>query len=336
MLKLSKRLSVLLLLVGVFITGFGGSLASAQSTGAAGNGIRVSPVRTDITIDAGQTSTVTLTVQNITSGSAEYQAIINDFVAGNNEDGQPALILDANQYAPSHSLKRYIAPIPNMTIDAGQSKQVKVTITIPKDAAAGGYYGAVRFTPVASEGKSNNNVTLSASVGSLILVKVPGDVKENVTLESFDVRTNLTEKGAGSAVFFSNKGLYAVARFKNTGNVHEQPFGKVVLKRGNTILQTTEINNTDPKGNVLPDSTRRFVVKLDKVGLWGKYTVDGNFGYGTNGQLLSGTTSFFVIPLGLILGVLALIAVVLLLIFVLPKAIKRYNARVVRRANRRK
>lgn len=332
--KLLKRISLSVFAAAVLAFAVSVLPASAQSDGGNGNGLRISPVRTDLVIEPGGTKVVTLTVQNTTSADAEFRAITNDFIAGDSEFGEPSLILNDDEYAPSHSLKRYIAPIPNIEINAGQSKDVKVTITMPRDVAAGGYYGAVRFAPVnGSNGPSN--ISLTASVGSLMLVKVPGDIKESLTLESFDVRTGERSNNA-SSLFFSNKDLYAVARFKNNGNVHEQPFGKVVLKRGNTILQTTELNNTDLKGNVLPDSIRRFSVKLDKVGMWGKYTVEGNFGYGTSGQLVSGKSTFYVIPLMLILGVLALIALVVAAILWLPKAIKRYNERVVRKANRRK
>lgn len=306
---------------------------AAQQT-SAGSGMRVSPVRSDLTIAAGDAASVDITVKNVTSAEVTYEAIINDFIAGDNEYGQPALILDVDKYAPSHSLKRYIAPVPNLTIPAGESKTVKVTVSIPQDAAAGGYYGAIRFLPAGSNQKKNN-ISLAASVGSLILVKVPGDIKESMTLESFDVRSG-EKASSGSAVFTSNKNLYAVARFRNNGNIHEQPFGKVVLTQGDKVLQTTEINNTTPKGNVLPDSVRRFSVKLDKVGIWGKYTVKGNFGYGSTGQLVSGSTTFYVIPLAYILGVIGLILLILIAIFVVPKAVKRYNQNVVRRANRRK
>lgn len=329
-----KSSSILLSIVAmsVFVIGVLGQSVSAQA-GGAGNAIRVSPVRTDLVINPGETRQITVSIQNLTDVTSEYQAIINDFVSGSGEEGQPSLILDADKYAPSHSLKRYINPIPNVTVPGRDTKEVKVAITIPKDAAGGGYYGAVRFAP-ASSGDPTKNVNIAASVGSLILVKVPGDLVENVRLASLDVRTS-PSANSGSAFFSTNKNLYAVARFGNTGNVHEQPFGKVVLKKGSKVLGTYEINNSDPRGNVLPDSVRRFSVKLDKVGYWGKYTVEGNFGYGSNGQLLSGKTSFFVLPLAFILIGLAAVALVLFLIFGLPRVIKRYNANVVRKANRR-
>lgn len=309
----------------------GMSPVSAQTSNAAGNGIKVSPVRSELTINPGESKSVTLSVQNITGTTAEFQAIVNDFVV-NGELGQPALILDADKFAPSHSLKRYISAISNTTIDGGKTKDIKVVITIPKDAAAGGYYGAVRFTPAGSA--TDKNVTLSASVGSLILVKVPGDLKEDTTISSFDVRKG--EAGVGGSSFFtSNKDLYSVVRFRNSGNVHEQPFGKIRLLKSGKVLQETEINNTDPRGNVLPDSIRRFNTKLTKVGSFGKYTVEGNFGYGTNGQLLSAKSSFWVVPLALIVGVLAAIIVIIVAIIAVPKAVKRYNRNVLHKAGRR-
>lgn len=326
---LTRLLSIVIALVGILVVG--DSLVSAQAQNT-GSGIYISPVRTELVVSPGETKTVTVTVKNVTSATATYKVIVNDFIAGDNELGQPALILDDNKYAPSHSLKRHIAAIPNVTVNPGESKDVKVSISMPKDAAGGGYFGAVRFLAVG--GKQGQNITLSASVGSLILVRVPGDIKESMTLASFDVRKSETSNSA-SSFFTSNKNLYVMARFKNTGNVHEQPFGKIILKKGDKVLQTTEINNTDPKGNVLPDSIRRFSVKLNKVGMWGKYTVEGNFGYGTTGQLISGKTSFFVLPLILIIVGLIVLGLIVFAIFGLPKAIKRYNANVVRKANRR-
>lgn len=329
--KIFRVVLSVVIAVGVAVTGTLGTQQSFAQNNTEGNGIRVSPVRTDVTMNPGESRSITLTIQNITGASSEFQAVINDFVP-KGEAGQPALILEADKYAPSHSLKRFIAKIPNVSVNKGEYKEVKAVITVPKDAAAGGYYGAVRF--VTANDALNKNVTLSASVASIILVRVNGDIVENMALESLDVR-NSERSNSASSFFTSNKNLYVVARFKNMGSSHEQPFGKVVLKKGDKVLQTTEINNTEVKGNVLPDSVRRFSVKLDKVGSWGKYTVEGNFGYGSTGQLISGKTSFFVFPLALIIAILVVVTAVVIAIVWLPRAIKRYNAGVVRKANRR-
>jgi hypothetical protein len=304
--------------------------ATSSSTGA-GNGLRVAPVTTNIVVNPGQTQTVQISVQNVTKNPVELQAVVDDFTASTNESGEPALLLDPNQYAPSHSLKRYVAPINNFGLQAGEEKTITVSITIPSNAPGGGYFGAVRFAPASTA--SNNNVTLSASIGSLVLVRVPGNVKEQMTLESFDVRT--TNNNSPQFIFTDNTHIAAVARFKNEGDVQEQPFGKVLLKQGNKQIAAYEINDITPRGNVLPASIRRFDINLDKVGLFGAYTLVANFGYGTNGQLLSAQTTFYVVPVGLLLAAAGVIILILLAIFVLPKLIRNYNERVVERAARK-
>lgn len=304
--------------------------ASSTVTSGAGNGLKVSPVTTNIVVNKGETKVVTVYVQNVTPAPITLQALVNDFTASDNESGQPALLLDPSKYAPSHSLKRYVAPIDNFTLQPGEQKGVTVSITIPQSAVAGGYYGAVRFAPVSTAG--SGNVTLSASVGSLILVKVPGSYKEDLQLLSMDVRTGPDD--SPRVVFTGNSGLVAAVRFQNNGDVQEQPFGKILLKQGTKQLASYEINNTTPLGNVLPDSIRKFTVNLDKVGLFGQYTLVGNFGYGTSGQLLSGQTTFYVIPVALIVTAVVILLAAVFLVFGLPRLVRAYNQRVIRRASR--
>jgi hypothetical protein len=323
---------LLVILVATVILGFA-SLApgiAAAAPAPSGNGLKISPVVTNLTLNPGQTQTVTVYVQNVTKSAVKLQVIINDFTASTNESGEPALLLNANQYAPSHSLKRFITPIGDLTLQPGEQKSVNVNVAIPKSASGGGYYGAVRFAPSSSE--NENNVTLLASVASLVLVRVPGDIKENLRLVSLDVR-----QGGGNSkfIFTSNKDLVTVARFENKGDVQEQPFGKVLLKQGDKQVAAYELNDALPRGNVLPDSVRKFTVKLDKVGAFGKYTLVGNFGYGNDGQLLSGSTTFYVVPLAAIIIVAAIVILIVFLIFALPKLIRGYNRKIVQRATRR-
>ena len=307
------------------------SAATSSTATTGGNGLKVSPVTTNLVINKGEMRTVTIYVQNVTDAPATLQAVVNDFVASSDESGKPALILDPGQYAPSHSLKRYVAPIDNFTLQPGEQRGVRVSITIPKSAVAGGYFGAVRFAPAAVS--SSNNVTLSASIGSLILVKVPGSFTEDLRLLSIDARTSADDNP--QVLFFGNSKVVATVRFQNRGDVQEQPFGKIQLKQGSKQLALYEVNDTTPRGNVLPDSIRKFTVNLDKVGAFGQYTIVGNFGYGANGQLLTGQTTFYVIPLTAIIVGLVVLALALFGIFGLPRVIRRYNESVIRRASRR-
>lgn len=325
------------MVLGVTIASVLGSVSPAAAAGPStpgtgGNGLRISPVRNDITVAPGKKQVVNITITNVTTVPATLQTIVNDFVANPNETGNPAIILDPKAYAPTHSLKRFVEPSGSFTLAPGQQKIIPVTLNIPANAAGGGYFGAVRFAPASTLNGPNINVSLAGSVGSLILLKVPGNVKEQLTIASFDVRRD----DHPSSFFTSSKNLMATVRFQNQGNIQEEPFGKILLKnRSNKVLATYEINNTDPPGSVLPDSIRKFPIPVKGIGKYGKYKLEGNFGYGASGQLISGSTTFYVIPTSLVIAFIAFVLVLAFLVFGLPRLIAAYNRRVLRRAGRR-
>jgi hypothetical protein len=313
-------------------------MASAAQTAAvgAGNALKVSPVRMDLKMDPGTTQTITVSIQNLTKAPAILHPAINDFVASGDETGKPNVILDENEYAPSHSFKRFASAPKDFTVQAGETHDTKVTITIPANAAGGGYFGAVRFSPADAEG--SKNINLAASVGTLILLRVNGDIHEELSVASLDVRKKDSKGNLGSpGTFFTDKkGLQAVVRFKNTGNVQVEPFGTILLKRFGKVVGTYPVNNVEPRSSALPESTRRFAMDLDKLSPFGKYTLVGNFGYGSTGQLLTAQTTFYVIPvLFIALGVIALL-VLAFLTFVVPRMIRAYNRKIIRRASRRR
>ncbi|HSW98216.1 MAG TPA: DUF916 domain-containing protein [Candidatus Saccharimonadales bacterium] len=305
-----------------------GTAFAAQTAAVGGNALKISPVRADVEMDPGTSKVFDVTITNLTSVPAALHGAVNDFTTGD-EQGHPNIILDENQSAPSHSLKQFTQPIGNFTLAPGAQKDVKVSITVPKGAAGGGYYGAVRFYPQATGDK---NLNLAASVGTLVLLKVNGAVIEKLNMASFDIR-----RGDNSAVIFtSGKGLVSVSRFQNTGNVQLEPFGKMVLKRFGKQVATFEVNTADPKSNVLPDGIRRFDTHLSDVGSFGKFSLEGNFGYGTTGQLLTAKVTFYVIPVSLVITIGAILVVLVALIFLVPRALRNYNRRVLRRASRRR
>jgi hypothetical protein len=307
-----------------------GRAYAAQTSTVGGNALKISPVRDDLTMDPGTTKTVDVYITNLTSVPAALHGAANDFTSDGTESGQPAIILDETKSAPSHSLRQFVAPIGDFTLGPGAQKDIKVVVTVPKGVAGGGYYGAIRFYPQQLIGSKSLN--LAASVGSLILLKVNGAVNEQMNVASFDVR-----RGDNAAFFFtSNKNLTNVVRFQNTGNIQLEPFGKLQLQRFGKTVAEYEVNTNDPKANVLPDSIRRFDTSLPNAGSFGKFTLIGNFGYGSTGQLITATATFYVVPVGYVVLGLAIILLIILSIFVLPRMLRAYNRRVLRRASRRR
>jgi hypothetical protein len=72
----------------------------------------------------------------------------------------------------------------------------------------------------------------------------------------------------------------------------------------------------------------------NKVGGFGAYKLEGNFGYGSNGQLLSASTTFYVIPKAVIIGFILIVLLIIFLVLGLPRLIRAYNRRVIARAGR--
>lgn len=305
--------------------GLGTHLTTAQ-TGETGNGFRVSPVRNEFTIEKGRSETFNVTVENPTDASVVAEAIVNDFVASDNENGEPRLILDENTPPPRNSFKSLVGDLPNLTLGPRQKKDLPVTISVPETANAGGYYGAVRFLP-ANEG-GDGNVALTASVGTIVLVQVPGDLTEKLTLVELKAAT-----GGKTKSFLTSGDVDVVTRIRNSGDIHVQPFGKIQIKNMfGKVVDEFELNATEPRANILPDSIRRFENSVKKPSpFWfGRYTISANLGYGqgSGDNLITTSSSFWYLPTWFLIALLVLIAVVVALIF-------RFRGKGGRRASSR-
>ena len=295
------------------------SQSYAQSATDSTNVIKVSPVRSDIQVKPGESKTVQVNVTNLTNAPITVSPIQNDFISAD-ESGSPALILDADAFAPTHSLKRFLSPISNVTIPANKAATINVVITVPAGTQAGGYFGAIRFTPATpAEG---GQVSLSPNVASLILLTVPGPVEEKLDLTHFDIQQN----GKTGTTFQTPSALSAYIRFENKGNIQEGPFGKITVKNGNKVVYDTDFNVTEPRDQILPDGARRWTVPLNNVGDFGYFTVSATLAYGQGNETIEISKSFWVIPQWAIIAAIALavvlLGVIVLVIFLIRRRIR--------------
>lgn len=308
-------------------------LAIAQSFSAhaqeAANTLKVTPVRTDIQVKPGETGIVKITISNLTNSDILVRPIENDFIQGD-ENGTPSLILDANEYAPTHSLKRFMTPLADVSIPAKQGKTIDVLITVPKDAQAGGYFGAVRFAPTTPD--SGGQVNLSASVASLILLTVPGPVEEKLSITDFSI----LQGGKAGGDFRTPNDLKLTFRFENQGNIQLGPFGKISVSQGDKVVYDYDFNSENPRDVILPDGARRWEVPLKNIGEFGHYTVNATFTYGSTNESIDIERSFWIIPTAFIIG--AIVALILLIGFIiwLIFFLKGRKRRVARRRTSRR
>jgi hypothetical protein len=303
---------------------------TTQQQDQGGQALEIAPPVLNLTGDPGQVLKTQISLRDVSSGSLIVTGEVNDFTA-NGEDGTPKILMEGDEPSP-YSLKSWVAPLSKLTLKPRQIQNLPVTIRIPADAAPGGYYGVVRFTATAPE-LEGQGVSLSASLGALILLRVNGEVKENLSIEEFSVAT------AGGTVksMFETTPLLFIQRIKNNGSVHEQPTGQVVITDmfGKKIAG---VNVNLPPRNILPQTVRKFEQTLDKsvLGnkkLFGKYTATLTLTYGEKKQTVTSTQTFWVIPYTLIgVGIVLLIAGFLALRFM----ISRYNRHIINQATKAK
>ncbi|HUC95688.1 MAG TPA: DUF916 domain-containing protein [Candidatus Saccharimonadia bacterium] len=295
----------------LFVLVYSGTNAATTTPSGFDNGFTVSPVRNLITISKGQSQDVQITVQNPSKTSAEVGAIINDFTASTDESGVPRLITSPKATLPLNNFIPLVSPIPNFNLGPNQQTIVDVRISVPKNASSGGYYGAIRFTPVNATG---GQISLTANVASIFLITVPGNLYQHLSL----VQLSAGDTNGNTSSFFTNGQLSVVTRLNNTGNIHVAPYGTIIVKDmfGKTI-QTLMFNKGPSPGNILPQSIRKFVDPLNVHKWLGYYTITASIGYGSSGSgndLIVSNASFWYVPTWILIGILVVLAIIIILI----------------------
>lgn len=302
----------------------------APAPANSGQALEIAPPVLNLTANPGQTIKSQISLRDVSPTKLVVTGQINDFIAAG-EDGTPKILMDDEDIDNPYSLKDWISPLAQLTLEPRQVKNLPITIKVPANASPGGYYGVVRFTakPPDLEG---TGVSLSASLGALVLLKVNGDVKESLTIEEFSVQN----RGKAGTLFESTP-LTFVERIKNTGSIHDAPRGQVTVTDmfGKKVAA---VNVNLPPRNILPGSIRKFEQPLDNtvIGskqLFGRYKADLKITYGSTNQTLTNSVTFWVIPYKLMgLAVIALVGGFI----ALRVMIKRYNQSIIRKAQKRK
>ncbi len=291
-----------------------------------GNGLRISPVRFEVEAEPGQSDTFEINVTNISGGDISVANEINDFIPEGDNGSAKIVDVDDNntEFAP-YSISTFLEPVADFSLKPGEEKTVRYVVNVPEGASPGGYFGAVRFVAQSPEGQGSET-TLNASLGGLVFVRVPGDYVE--LLEIADVYA--TQEGASGSIFETGPNGVAVS-IKNNGNIFSQPFGRVVVKdwRDN-VIHEYELNSTDTRRYVLPNSTRTFHDSLENVSGFGKYKIEVSVSYGEGGgNIITATSSFWVIPWKVIL---VLVAAIVAAVVIGKKGLKVYSQKVVEKS----
>jgi hypothetical protein len=291
--------------------------ASAQQS-PSGSGLSISPTISEYTIKPGQSASLTITLKNITVDDVVAKGSINDFTS-DNITGNPKIITD-NSITSPNSIKKFVANIDDVPLAKGQQKKIVLGLDVPKNTPPGAYFGIVRYraVPKALNTPGPGQVALTASVGSIVLITVPGNLREQVQVNGLKVY-----RGARSGTFFIKSPTSIGITISNFGNGFVKPFGTVeVHDVFNKTIATYQFNNPKQPGNVLPNSQRTFQNNIKGVNKIGRYTVLASVSYGNGSQVLTLKKNFWYVPLWLVVILLAILAA---LIFLAVRSYRRYR-----------
>lgn len=297
----------------------------------AGQAVTVSPPLIEIDANKGDTINQTLKVRNEAAEPAVYYLSAERFVAGG-EEGTPQFV------GEDVGLATWINfPVKAVTVPGGETVEIPFTINVPDYAGPGGQYAAVFLSTLPPDkAAGGSQVQIASKIGSLILVRIAGEIKEGAEVKEFKT----------AADSYNSLPVNFTARVENTGNIHVKPMGTVLIKNMfGSIAGQVSVNEAG--GNVLPKQIRKFEASwvknpnaVNANTFWGKYrqekenyafgkySAEMNLAYGTAGKMLTATTSFWVIPWHVIIvNIIILVIVVVVLYF----GLKRYNKWLIKK-----
>jgi len=264
---------------------------SAQSFAS----LTIIPPKFELFGNPGDTVNEKIRVRNESDAPITYSILVEDFTTSG-EEGQ--VVLEEGDNVSSFSLAKWIeVSSKDLILQPKEEKSINFIISIPKGAEPGGHYASILFQAGEDSEVSGSGAKVGHRVGSLVLLRVSGNVAENAIIEEFSTAKYL-EKGP----------VDFMLRLKNEGNTHIIPQGTIVI----TDLFGKKVDELPLDGrNVLPGATRKMLSVWDKNNILGNYTATMIATYGQNKQPLTASVKFTVIPkLILIAGIIGIVAVV--------------------------
>ncbi|MEK7570086.1 MAG: hypothetical protein AAB515_01410 [Patescibacteria group bacterium] len=298
--------------------------------------LTISPPSIEFTVQPGNQAEFVVKLYNEGDTKQELFVDATTFSSGPDE-GLPVYDFGT----PKEDIATWITldPAPVVLEPQGR-KEITITVDVPADAAPGGHYGIVAFSSKlpAATGANQPQLAITQGIGTLLLVRIEGEVIESAALTAFSTvaRTNRLP------VTFNTV-------YQNTGNIHLKPSGEITITgMSKKVVGTIAVNPT--KRSTLPKTSRSYdavwekgVVTATASNAWGKFWEEysnerANFGFGkytatlaltagqTGGVVTNATTTFIVFPWHVLLvwGLGFIIVLVVLIVL-----IKRYNKWVV-------
>jgi hypothetical protein len=275
---------------------------------AGGSGLNLSPTRHELKVAPGGKDVIKISLTNVSGQNVIAKVEINDFTS-DGDTGQPKI--DTVSTDSAASIRRFLKNVTDVELKKDEKKDITINVEVPTDAVAGAYYGVVRYSAIPvdrDEEQKPGEVALNASLGSIVLLEIPGNITEQIQIKSMKVYTGDKNKPT-SGTFFTKLPNQVGVTIKNSGNGFSKPFGKINITSNltNKTTYSYELNSATPKANILPNSERTFKDEIKGVKWPGRYTITASLSSGTSGQLVNYSVSFWYLPIWFIVSLAAVL-----------------------------
>lgn len=242
---------------------------SAQtSSGVSALGINVSPAKLELSMPAGSTYNIPVTVQNGSSAPTHILSSLVDFGLNQRGDYQFGKVGDK-----PYSLMRWASINPKeFDLNAGNFQQVRVSLAIPKEALSGEYSGIVFFATRPT--RQQHGVAFSVRIATTVYVTIPGTVKIGGAIAKM------------SASGDNNAENYRVL-FRNTGNAHVYVGGNLEVRKDGQLVERIPL----PANQLVERGEDRLIEVSGKALPAGKYQAIALIDYG-GPQMTGGEIQF--------------------------------------------
>ena len=262
-----------------------------------------SPPRLELETLPGNTLQETLKITNSSDKTQTYKITTTDFIV-NDQEGTPIPVL--KEVSGRWSLSSWLTTTPNtVSVEPRQSVLITLQVNVPKDALAGGHYAMVTYEPTIPEELNLTGSAISQKVGTLVYLKVQGDITEAVYLKDFSVAKKWFEYGP----------IDINISIENLGDIHLKPQGSLTVTN---LLDQPVLKQELESVNIFPFASRNHQFQLPNKYYFGRFKANLNAYAGTSAAPIKGTIYFWVVPYKEIS-----VAVLAIIIFITIIALKR-------------
>ncbi len=162
---------------------------------------------------------------------------------------------------------------------------------------------------------------MAAGVGIITLITVPGNVEQKIAVQSIQA-----ERNGKAGAFFMSAPDKSVITIKNTGTGFAKPYAKVSLKYMGSEVYSYDMNNQEPRANVLPGSSRQFKDDIKNISKPGKYTISTTtsiFKDNASSEILLSEATFWYVPSWMLIALGVLLALLTVGILLSLRRIKK-------------